>query len=632
MGHFSNRSTGIALVAIMILIALLSARRLGSLDVGFHLRAGESILEGNGWPRNDSFTYTINDHEYVDTTWGYQVLLALVHRFAGVRGLVLLHSALVLCLFALLILTARLPSSRPDGERDAALVVALLLGGLAAEIRFAVRPEVLSYTLLALVLYLLHRHSEGRRSPLWVLPLIFLIWVNAHALFVLGWGALACFLFGLALRDRALDRRLGGWALASVAVTLLNPYGWKALWFPVTLATRLHGANVFGASIGEFVSPFSLGLSEQFPFIPRVPIYAFRLFAVLALVSVVALLRRRRFATVLLLGVFAPLALTALRNIPLLVVAGLPAVVWGLPLPQSSGRRGRMRHVLPVLVVLVVVVLGLRVSSDAYYLASRREHRFGLGWNRGVLPLGVAAYIDRAALSGRMLNHLNFGGYLMWAGPHAVFIDGRLEVVGEQFYEYYRQVLRSPEALEACVARHGIESIVFPYKTNPALLGRLSRDARWQLAYVDHLAALFTRQGRHHALPATDPAAMRALRPPPGSPGAAALPGLDGQPRRQGLRRWLDGLVQRQTFPRDAFGLGLFHYYRQEWEQAATYFADAIARSSGAYYEMYTNLGSALFRMGRLAEARQCYRVVLEEAPRNRVARERLQEIERRLG
>ncbi len=53
--------------------------------------------------------------------------------------------------------------------------------------------------------------------------------------------------------------------------------------------------------------------------------------------------------------------------------------------------------------------------------------------------------------------------------------------------------------------------------------------------------------------------------------------------------------------------------------------------SNGAYYETYQNLGSALFRLGRYAEARDCYRVVLEDAPRNRLARERLAETERRL-
>jgi hypothetical protein len=40
----------IALVAVFGLLAILATRQVSSLDVGFHLKAGEHILAGNGWP------------------------------------------------------------------------------------------------------------------------------------------------------------------------------------------------------------------------------------------------------------------------------------------------------------------------------------------------------------------------------------------------------------------------------------------------------------------------------------------------------------------------------------------------------------------------------------------------------
>jgi tetratricopeptide (TPR) repeat protein len=94
----------------------------------------------------------------------------------------------------------------------------------------------------------------------------------------------------------------------------------------------------------------------------------------------------------------------------------------------------------------------------------------------------------------------------------------------------------------------------------------------------------------------------------------------------------MEGLVQRESFPTEAFYLGLFHYWRGETERAASRFAEALGSSRGAYYEVYLNLGSALYRLGRFAEARDCYRVVLEEAPSNRLARQRLNDIERRFS
>ncbi len=610
-----SRLERVAVASVFLLLALLAVRQVGSLDAGFHLEAGEYILS-HGWPGNDPFSFTMADHPYLDTSWGYQVLITLVHRAAGAPGLTLFHAALVLVAFGLVHATIRL-----EPKARAATAALLLLGGLASEMRFEVRPEVLSYALLSGVLYLLQRHAAGRRAPLWALPPTFVLWVNSHGLFVLGWVALLCFVAGLALRDRAFDRRLVGWSAVAAAAGLLNPYGWRTLAFPLTLATRLQRENVFSESIGEFVSPFALDISDQFPFYPRMPIFCFYALVVLVALSLFLLLSKRRFSSVLLVLPFLWLASAAVRNIPPFAIACLPGVAAGLaPRAPRALRRG-----VAAAVVGCCLLLTARVVHDAHYLANRRVDRFGLGWNREALPVDAVDYAVRAGLDGRVLNHLGFGGYLMWARPQPVFIDGRLEVVGERFFEEYLGILGSESELERAVARYGIEWIVFSYKIAPRLLERLSRDPRWRLSYVDHLAVIFVRAGsaadrmpHPSALAATGPPARARLE---------SLPGLGASPRRAGPRHWLAGLVRRERFPTDRFGRGLFHYFRGEPAHAAPLFAQAIEATGGAYYEMYANLGSSLFRLGRLAQARECYRIVLEDRPANELARRRLAEI-----
>jgi hypothetical protein len=426
-----------------LLVALLAFRQVGSVDAGFHLRAGNAILSGAGWPTHDTFTYTVNDHEYVDTSWGFQVLAALVERAAGAPGLVLLVTAAVLGTFLVLYRTARLVPSDPLW-----LAAWVALGGLASELRFEARPEILSYLFLAVVLHLLHRHAEGRAAPLWALPAIHLVWVNTHGLFVLGWIAMACFVLGLAWKSRALDRRLLLWSAASVPATLVNPYGLDGTLFPLTLATRLQGSNVFAQAIGEFASPFALRLSDRFPFYPRVSIFSFRILLVVSLVGAVVAFRRKRPWCTLLWVAFVPLAYKMIRNLPVFVLATLPATVWALPAGSWLGRK-RWRRLVEVAIGAAVVVLGLRVATDAYYVDSRREDRTGWGWNRHALAVETGAYLRNAPDLGRMLNHLNLGGYLIWATPRPVFIDGRLEVVGEEFFSYYAKALESQDALEA---------------------------------------------------------------------------------------------------------------------------------------------------------------------------------------
>jgi len=261
--------------------------------------------------------------------------------------------------------------------------------------------------------------------------------------------------------------------------------------------------------------------------------------------------------------------------------------------------------------------------------SNRRGDLFGLGWNRTALPVAAVEYANRVVLRGRVLNYLSFGGYLMWARPEPVFIDGRLEVVGERFYESYRKALATEAALEAAVARHGIEWLFFPYKMSPQLLRRLALDRRWRLAYLDHLAVIFVRAGTP-ADGVLHPSVAQAMAPPEDLR-FERLPGLGGPPRKAGVRRWLAGLVRRERFASDSFGRGLFHYFLGDPARAAPLFARGIEESGGAYYEMYSNLGSSMFRLARYPEARDCYRVVAEEQPKNELARRRLAEIERLL-
>ncbi len=621
-----------ALLGVLVLTALLALRQVDSLDVGFHLRAGNHVLDGNGWPRTDPFSFTMRDHAYVDTSWGYQVLIAAVERSCGPAGLVLLHAGLVLATGILLWRTARL-GAREEGSRAASgprlLPLLLILGALGAEMRFSVRPEVLSYLFLAGVLHLLQRHASGLRAPLWLLPVLFLAWANCHSLFVLGWAALACFLLGSFLESRQIDGRLLSWSLAGVAIALLNPYGLRGVLFPLTLLTRFRSSNPFSQEIGEFVSPFDTTALDAQPFFPVVPVFAFRAFAVLAVLALVVLARRRSWTRVLLILVFAWPAVRMIRNTPVLVVAALPAISWafsGVRLPAFR----RIADATNGLVIALAVVLALRVRTDAYYLDSRRQERSGLALNASVLPVETVEYARRAQLAGPPLNHLNFGGWLMWAGSWPVFIDGRLEVVGEEFYGRYRQALSSQEELEACVARWGIRWMLFPYANFPRLLGRMSADPRWVLVHADPVGAIFVRAGP--AAPRlVDPELARVLAP--GPPVLEALPGFPGGPARPGrVARWTAGLLERQRFPAREHYLGLFHLYRGEHQASAARFAGAIRESEGRYYELYSNLGAALYRLQRWEEAALCYRAVLEERPEDPLARQRASELERRVA
>jgi hypothetical protein len=590
----------------------------GSPDLGFHLRTGEYILEGHGFPRTDPFTETMRTHRYTDTSWGYDVFVAAIHRLGGAPGLVLVHALLVMFTLFMLYRTTRLLAGDPT-----TLVLVFLAGVVAMETRFEVRPEILSYALLAVLLHLLHRYAAGLPVGLWMLPALMLVWANVHSLYVLGWAAMAAFVVGLWAARKRFDLRLARWCGLAIAVAFLNPYGWRGIVFPFTLLTRFREQNPFAQTIGEFVSPFAFQTLARFPFYPELSIWTYCVLAGLAAISLLVLARRRRWATVLVGLIVLVLSARMLRNLPLFVVGMLPPLVWTLPVERVLVWFGASRrlHValargLAGFALVFAVGLGLRVVNNAYYIDARRPERFGLGWSATRLPIETADYIRHAPLSGSMLNHLNLGGYLMWAQPKPVFIDGRLEVVGESFYRYYLNAFHSEPALEACVAEHNVGWIVFPYLEEMDLLRRLSQNPRWTLAHVDPVAVVFART-------ASNPVPAQ-LWPPPVPVDPASLPGLGGHPRSSRLRRWLSGFVAKQEFPFDEYQRGLFYTIRRDMQPASEWLSLAVRNSNGAYYEIYLSLAQVLDQLGKSDLAGQAFRVVLSEDPQNRIARKRI--------
>ncbi|MBW2060709.1 MAG: hypothetical protein JRI95_04015 [Deltaproteobacteria bacterium] len=381
----------IGLILIFGLLFIFTLKEVSSLDVGFHLRTGNYILEGNGWPRTDPFSYTFPHHVYIDSQWGYQVILALMEKIGGSAALIFFHSSLVLVCFYLLYRTARLMPIDP-----VTLLLLFFLSAAAAEFRFMARPELMSWVFLASVLYILHRYTEGRNPPLWLLPIILLIWVNCHNGFVLGWMAVGCFFVGLSIKQRRFDKRIFKWGSASVLVTVINPYHIHGVLFPFTLISSFRSGSLFGQAISELVSPFASGgqTTVQLPFYPYTILVPYFILFAASLVAAVCLFRKQKYWAVLLFLPFLYLSAKMMRSIPLLVVACLPVMIYGLPLDHVGrlfrwGDRRYRRFTLVAALVLMLLTIGMAsyVVTDAYYLSTRRVDRFGWDWNRTALPV-----------------------------------------------------------------------------------------------------------------------------------------------------------------------------------------------------------------------------------------------------
>jgi len=624
-----------AAALVFILAFGLSLRKINEMDLGFHIRAGQWILEHRSWPRTDPFTYTVSDHPYIDLHWLYQLMLGGFYRLGGCPALVLSNAIFILAAFFIVMAAAY------SHLRSAlALAPLLLIGVLASEIRFMLRPETMSWIFIALILYLLERYCRGQSSPLWILPLIHLLWVNMQGLFILGWVILGCFIVGGILQTGRLDRRLLFWSLASVLVCFANPYFHQGVLFPLSLLTRLSGENPFGRNISELTSPWRLNLRLSLPYYPRVSLWAYYGFSVFSIGALVFTLRRYRIREFLIFASFFILSVQAIRNIPFFILVAIPVTARSMaeftamfsssvknrkqnslfPAVLSFFRKTRTRRVISVVVILFSLGMSLCVITSRYYIIDRRAVRFGWSLSNAVLPVGAADFLIEKKITGPIFNHLNYGGYLMWKIGQPVLIDGRLEVMGEKFYKEY---LTGERDLAGLLKKYPSDVVIFPFLVQRSWLQQLRRMPGWRLVYFDHTSAVFLRQGAFSH--------VEKKEFPDKTPGCIAIPvspetraALLQIPRRMAWEQGLEGFFKKQEFPTIPLQTGIFYYYLDDLDRAEAFLLEAVQQSGGRYHEVYNNLYAVYYKKKMMSEASLCYWIVHKEDPGNKFARDHI--------
>jgi hypothetical protein len=607
------------LAMVLLLAASLAWRTETSRDFGYHVATGRWILEHHAWPRVDSFTYPLAGRPYIDMHGAFQVALALAYG-GGMVGVGLMRLAIVIATVVLLWATCRRRAVRSPELLGIGFGLALC----AWELRFMARPELASDLCLAAQLLLLRRHHEGGDVRwLYACVPLQLVWVNTHALSlfgiaVLGLNAAASLATGL---ERRRFERAPWFALAgAIAALFLNPYGARGVVFLWSLRTRIQAGNPFGESITELMSPFSPQAAGV------LPLLAFKILLVATALVLLARLRRVTLFDIAVVALFGALAATRVRNVGLCVVAVLPIALdaasglrRSLPAWTRAWPRG-IGAITTAAVVLALAFVAEQTIAGGYYAVNHRPQRFGFAESPAVFPVGTVGFLEHHPLGGPVFNTLDLGGYLILHRPgDKAFIDGRLEVIGEQFYREYSAAIAG-DGWEELAARYH-PSVALVSNTARALIQRLRGDPAWSAVEVDGSAVLFARDepDRHavvsesaerlRRLDAPVPDSAEAILPAPAPAGVAALLG----PRRFPFTSWGRG--------NGLMSLGMLHAARREYRRALL---DAD-RQEPALVKAYV---SVVVRLGRMDEARAWCRRLVEIAPHDAQARTLLERLD----
>ena len=409
-------------------------------------------------------------------------------------------------------------------------LVLVLLAASAAMIHLQARPHVESWLFTVVWFWILESGEErsagsysgsssikARRWPLWVLPLLMVVWVNVHGGFLVGFALLAIYWFGavwewFGLKGGRFDdvlqkvragRRVRALALTGVlsaAATFANPYG-----FRLHVHIYRYLSNRFLMDhIDEFQSP-------NFHYVAQ------KCFAGLLLLTLVALAAKRPKASasqclVVLFAVYS--GLYASRNLPvsslLLILVMGPWLSDGmerLSEKLSGGSADRWRrlasttflrrmetveltlrgHLWPVAAIMLICwiaahggKLGATPLMDAHFDAKR-------------FPVHAVDYLEKQGVPGPLASPDYWGGYLIYRLYPRVrmVVDDRHDFYGEQFLKSYLKMMHVEPGWGEFLQQHQAHCVVVP--RDSALANILVETPGWQPIYSDDVAVVFAR-------------------------------------------------------------------------------------------------------------------------------------------
>jgi hypothetical protein len=449
----------------------------GDPDIWWHLRNAEYLFTHHALPRQDSYSFTVAGHPWINHEWLAEIPYYLAWRAWGLVGM----KNLVFLLLVLIFVGVVYLSWKESGNFKAA-VFATCISVFLAVVSFGPRTILFGYAYLVVMLIVLQRFRQRGRAPLWLLPPLFCLWVNTHGSWLLGLivfgiitaGGLPKGNWGIVSAEPwrpSQLRQLIVTGLASVAAVFLNPFGSRLVFYPFDLAFR-QKLNI--AHIAEWVSVNFHDTRGKI------------VLAVLLALFISALGRRTRW-TLAELGLVLFAFYSGLTYVRFLFLAGIvvaPVLAKLLDF-MPPYQREIDKYVLNALLIVSMIIGMWRYWPSAAELQSGMDRAY---------PAAVLPLLKSHPPAGPMLNFYIWGGYLGWHDRDLkVFVDSRVDIFeyAGVFGDYIDLLdLKEPQRI---LDKYRIRSVLFP--PGEPLTYALQHDPEWKVVYNDSVSVLLERVG-----------------------------------------------------------------------------------------------------------------------------------------
>jgi hypothetical protein len=444
-------------------LALIRAQVLAEADTFWQARTGLLIVETGRVPAADPFSWTAAGAPWRPNSWAFDVLLALAYRAGELPGLALLGVAFVLAIAAVLLWTARRWGAPP------AVAALVLVAGLPAVAGWlSVRPQLVDYAAVPLLLMLLEATAAAGRR--WWVPaagigLLQAVWVNLHASALLGVGVIVVWTAAhLVVRRPPAGSGRGRWGavlLAAIAGTLANPAGFGVI------AQALH------------VRTESVDIEEWGALRPT-DVRQLILLAVAAAAVFVAW-RRRWYPLAAVVAALAAGGVLVIRLLPVAAVLSLPVLAAGVSAMPGPARwlADRRRLVAGTVAAFAVTFLVIALAGVGH-----------LG--RPDSPARAVAALPSGC---RLFNGEIVGGLIILRRPDvAVSLDTRNDLYGAARLRAHYAVENAAGGGPGAMAALGVTCVLVPPET--PLAAQLRADPGWREVVREPDGSLFLPQPR----------------------------------------------------------------------------------------------------------------------------------------
>lgn len=474
----------------LVIIYFASRLPMRDFDIWFHLKSGELFVQ-KGLTATEVFSHAAQGREWITFEWLFQVVTYLLHKAFGMEFLPWFIGLFIV--FGQFILLRIL---RDFVKLPIVYRILIMIAFFAHTYDFnTVRPHIIAYSFVFFTIYLILRFIEDGKKWVYYLPLLVVIWTNAHSTGFLSWGllgtfAVLSFIAWLIHGEKRYIQAVVPLLILSgvcMLITISPPMyfrDYKLLWTFFTQRKFL----------GLFVSEWSPIADDPLAFL------SYTIYAITGIgVFLAGVYKSKNYEKALLFIPFIVMAVmgySASRNVFLGMFGILILFSYGV------AQFDRVSNYI----VKAAVILPLASAFLIYHSMILMDKRELFASQRLHYPMQAAAFAKKY-LKGHMFNEYTYGGFLLYElyPKLQVLIDGRADLYiccEMQDYVVLSKYKNAPDdqymkVLDQLFSTYTVDFVILSTQKH-SVIRKMSRllntNPQWSLVFWDDDSQIFVKR------------------------------------------------------------------------------------------------------------------------------------------